>query len=607
MSVTLTYNGFTDLETVRIDEWRQEPVLAEDGVSQETTRHTISGTAVVAHDTDASTWKGRLDSARAKLNQPRKNLTVDVNGQTLLSITAPDDRDGPFPRFELQEIVGSLCALVRFTVEVYDYRRPDGGDTYADAVSHRWTQRWTYDEVGLATRVVSGSVSVRASALTTSASQVASATSINAGSNPEAYRAVVAPTLPPGFRRVRAEFATDETGNRMLYTFEDREFPRGIPKPAKMADCSFTWSMPEGGIGTKIFTCEVEGDAKTTAADLLAAAVSLSTGRIVYTPNALYATADHIVMMEVTEHEMLSRNRVTFRVVALGTSSPSGKLVPSNAPMLSDILGELTEGQQGGQQGNGGVGYAPPTVYGTGGVRGTRRGLWSPSYTGAPSFPTAGWEKVSGTVPVPVYTLPEAEFETLMATILPQSPTIGKVAAGATENTYLHVEISERLQVESGIVSLDSMSTFDADVPFQYRKPVVHLVSEAKAARLNKSPSVSFRAIPRSAFVVSDDTTVSAAAPDANGNAAMLMARRRVVRLLDPGTLAPETANNGYANQFGGETLYRIFWPKKTTLARPLDPRVLIGQAPYGSQSIFDAQTQPDSYQLGASGQWVAP
>lgn len=596
MATTLTYNGFTDLQTVRIDSWTQEPVLAQDGTAQETTRHVITGTALI-HDSTAATWKAQLDNANARLNQPRGDLAISIGATSLLTVPAPDDRDGPFPAVTIKEIVGQKCAVVTFAFEVFRYEKPTG-DTAADILSHRWVQRWSYDEVGLATRYVAGSLAVRAGTSASTASSIATASALNAGTNPEAYRQVVAPTLPPGFRRNRMEFATDETGNRLLYSFEDQEFPRGLPYPCKKGDCSFRWekSLDSGAglLGIKSFECEVSGDAMTTGSALLAAAVTLSQQRIRYTPTPGGDSADIIQSIRVEELNMLTENRIRFSVVALGSQAAGGGITPSNAPLLTNIMATIPSG------------YQPPDPYGTSGIRAKRRALWKPSYSGTPTLPVADWESVAAAIDAVVYTLPEPEFAAAEASLVPQSSKAGTIAAAAIANPYHKITIIDTLSIDTGMVMLQTQSISAADKPMQMRKPVVTLRSEATMVRLNLPPERIFRPSPQNSILRHDEFIITGSAVDANNNRVYQASHVRVYVLGDVGSAAPIADNPGWnTTAYGAFGNVRGFWPKTNKLSKPIDPRFDTSLQGHPASTIADGFG--DAYPVGEPDPVVRP
>ena len=209
----LTYNTFTGLDNVKIDEWRSVPIYEVDGISHATTEHRFSGTALISAATTIL-FEAKLAQARALLLRPRGNLVVTLGALNHINITAPDDADGPLANFRSSEPVTSLCAIVTFDISYSKYEL-NAAENKGDVLAHRWTQEWEIGRDGMMRHLVAGSLRVLASAAATGGAAV------NIGSNPDAYRQIVTPELPPGFRREFMRFAIDETGNRLRYTIED--------------------------------------------------------------------------------------------------------------------------------------------------------------------------------------------------------------------------------------------------------------------------------------------------------------------------------------------------------------------------------------------------
>lgn len=197
--------------------------------------------------------------------------------------------------------------------------------------------------------------------------------------HPDYWRLWVAGNLYPGFRRVAQEYAVDESGRRLIFDIMDKEFHRGLPAPAKVGNCQYTFERSiddkNQAIGIKHFIASVKGDKNVTPGALLALCVRLSQNRIDY-------ANDLIVKARVTEENMLTENSITFEVAAKATSQQgystgttsgsssagSSTLLPPGQ-MLKNILSDITiPNGQGGVQVFRFVPAEMPFEYGVSGI-----------------------------------------------------------------------------------------------------------------------------------------------------------------------------------------------------------------------------------------------
>lgn len=597
MTTTLEYNGLgttssdAPLLSVRLGSWTSEPVYAEDGISLLTTQQRISGTALISATNDYPI-ELQMKSVSARFNEPRRGLKITVGSNVLVdtisgtsTAESKDDLNGPLPRFEFTEVVGANAILVSFTI-VLHRRQAETSYQLADVIGHRWVQRWTYDEVGLAKRQVAGTLTVKANATEPNNPSIATSPAFSAisgsgkGPNPDAYRLLVVPLLPTGFRRIRQEFAVDETGTKLIYTIDDQEFTRGLPAPLKTGEASFSWAKDvdtvEGMLGTKVFEIEVTGEKNVPPVDLLAAAVTISKNRIAYSVDPDLGSPDWIREIRVEERNLLTENRIFLRVRASGIQDDSKPYVPRTSFMLTDILRNIQ------------IGYVPPSPYGTSGAYSSLREDWTALQTGTYlPLPKAGHIQTDVVAESPVYTLPEGVFVKATAELIPPA-TGGGVSEGVTPeakaNFYTSITVRESVVVDTMVRPLDPMTPLSATIPFQFGKPKVRIVSEIQATRLNLAPERPFKPYPPNSILVKDDFNVGMGELDTNGNRVFVATYRREIMPMHVGGGSDPLFR---LEQFN-ELLFVRFWPPENFLALPTDPRVPRGAVGSQEGTIFE-------------------
>lgn len=567
---TITYNGYTDLTNVKIDSWVTAARFAEDGISIQSHEHRVSGTALISGTTGtgAGSFKLRYAEARAKLTRPRGNLRIDLGAETLYDNTGTDELGGPIVSFRPTQF-SALHAVVAFDLTFWVTDKAASGEPQqGDVLSHRWVQEWEFGPDMMMVHRVAGSLRVRTNAApTTSLSATPIGNAWAVGSSPDAYRGLVVPPLPPGFRRERMRFGEDDSGNELVYTVEDKEFAREIPAPALTGNGSFTFTRQLLGaafMGHKSFEVELAAPTEVPVKDLLAAAVEVSKRRITYSGTL----ADMLLEISLREPAVLSENKLIYRVeaqcLAIGAGQSGGDLAPPNFQLLSDLLG----GQGGGPGPGGGpalAGYADPGVYGTGGrlARAVRRVLYPASVgSSIPSVPQAQFrhnllEPFPNVIPTTEYhgPLDIADFTGGPGTIPPGTEINAEQA-----NAWLHVSASDRVYVEdTGMRVLRSQRAAGSDQAVQMFKPRVRIVSEFVGARLNVQVHRPLRAQhPAGAVVIADDFEPTAGRVDANGQRIYSARHVRVLELGHAATYS-QGANPGWSTPTPGQPL--SFWP----------------------------------------------
>jgi hypothetical protein len=372
MSTTVLYNTVL-LEQVRIMEYRVESPANFESPHTGILQHFVTGEALVFVDNDFSPQAFR-SLVINKLNVPRKQMKIEVEDSnqspttkyTLFDNTVYtenfDEAHGPFFSAQVTAITGTRCLLVNFTAQW-----TESGDSLNAIRSYYCVSSFSIDEIGNVTLRKTGSLQIRAKENFTPPMGVAprnqdragvsntgvyfgdsvrsdvvtdfitSNISGNVGQFPDCYRRFAAGNLYPGFRRIRQEYAIDESRTRLIFDITDQEFTRGLPAPAKVGNCSFTYERSLDGktsaIGTKHFIASVKGDKFVTAGALLTLCIRLSQNRIDY-------AKDVIQRIRVTEENMLTENSISYEVLALSASSQA--FVATSGDNTEDRSGQVS-------------------------------------------------------------------------------------------------------------------------------------------------------------------------------------------------------------------------------------------------------------------------
>lgn len=352
----VTYNTVV-LQQVRINEYRIDNVASAQNPSSAVLSHSVSGEALVlSHPGEGSGSENFALDLRNKLNQPRKSLNIhitDPNGgsfvivdsATMFAPTGLDEMNGPFFRANVTQITGTNACIVNFTAEW-----TKSADSANRIKSFFCNASFSIDEMGMTTIRKTGSLQmISVPTYSVSNAIIAPPPTDRFGSNntavpqnrypvgdsarsdvvidfvhsaglggdfPDYYRRFVSGNLYRGFRRIRQEYAIDESRTTLLFDITDQEFARGLPGPARVGDCNFSFERTledNSVIGIKHFIASVKGDRRVTIGELLTLCIRLSQNRIDY-------ENDLIVKVRVTENNMLTENSVTFEVAAKATS-----------------------------------------------------------------------------------------------------------------------------------------------------------------------------------------------------------------------------------------------------------------------------------------------
>ena len=660
----ITYNGFGTEGASASYQWSHinvtsqssEPVMGEDQVSIETVRHTIRGTALLSANTDAA-FRSVMLNARERLTQPLKAATanslriyldytsgtgsqevstgtinadgnpgvdVEVDTESIEQTGGPvrniyyygsdeDDYGVPTCTFDLNEINGVRTAVVSFTITWHKLESPTA-ETEWKVLHHSWTQSFEIDESGMTTMTVEGDLKVRHFL-----DQQQNKVNNERGTNPDRYRSLVMPIVPRNFRVKNMNWATDRSGNRLIYRVVLQEYARALPYPAKSGTGRFTYHRAHGNafLGIKVFDAELEGDIKSDPRELLNTLIRVAATRIMFGGVAPQPgpgqnesgsqPVDRVTAITVTEHDIFSKKRIGLRISAMGlqTTSPTGQKNDPNGPMglgydLSKKFFDESDGLTNSER---------PNVYGTGLIQSIKKQMfipWNPSDESSwieSNFPKALWrtanewdgedtvlvvedDQMAGDLTPPV----EGQGDNANAEI---------VETGHAVSPFTYVSGSEKITVKNNIVIMSDIGPDTAgrrDQVMQVGSPVVLIESEYQLSRIKQPPNRLMLAKPKNAVVLSESFDVSRGAVDANNNNTYIAVYRRVIRLLDNG----DQASAGFSTQkitIGKTSVeLRSWWPHG--IALPADPRVE-GDGSGGELSrtvlVYEASDDPEA------------
>lgn len=586
---TIRYNG-VNLRQVRIVEYRIDSAADHGNPSSSMLMHTVTGEALVFAETgDYSTSNQNFAQQMIqRLNQPRKELRIRIVDETnnafdiVNTIPGPgnlnprvqDEMGGPFFRAAMVQITGTNAVVVNFTAEFalasFSANKIKNfycrADFSIDEVGHTTIRKTGSLQIistpGSVAPVIAGTALDRAGSPNTATFQnpypggdayrtdvVVDFITSNGigGDGADFYRRFVSGNLYRGFRRVRQEYAVDESRTRLLFDITDQEFARGLPAPARVGDCSYTFerSLQDTHIiGVKHFIASVKGDRNVTPGALLTLCIRLSQNRIDY-------RNDLITSIRVTEQNMLTENAITFEVAAKATSTqvftagvsdtsddtptPAGtSTLISSSLFLKNILGSIkTE--------VGTFDFVPafqPDAYGSALiVRMTPSAYDHANIVNANSpdmlLPTTF--QMNGQNPV-VYQFPRGTFDAFgqqqqsdqINIYIPASNT--QVETGPNKGDMqkkvvatprvLQSNGNRREVVHTGCIRVPSVSGSGGDAIFQLTPPYVEVVETQNSATMNEAPQrvIEERVSNTGSFLTSYSFGGSSGAPDLNGN-----------------------------------------------------------------------------------------
>lgn len=591
---TIFYNGVT-LRQVRIVEYRIDSAADHGNPSSSMLMHTVTGEALVFAEpalepsSAAVSNKNFTEKMILLLNRPRQALRIriqDEQGKNYDIInTAPvqgnaptriqDEMGGPFFRASVVQITGTNALVVNFTVEFALSSNPSNNkiksfycraDFSIDEIGHTTIRKTGSLHIvstpGAVAPVIAGTALDRAGSPNTATFQnpypggdayrtdvvVDFITSSGIGGDgADFYRRFVSGNLYRGFRRVRQEYAVDESRTRLLFDITDQEFARGLPAPARVGDCTYTFErslQDTHVIGVKHFIASVKGDRNVTPGALLTLCIRLSQNRIDY-------KNDLITSIRVTEQNMLTENAITFEVAAKATSTqvftagasdtdddtptPAGtSTLISSSLFLKNILGSIKT-----EVGN--FDFVPafqPDAYGSALIVRMTPSAYDHANIVNPNSPDMLLPttfQLDGQNPV-VYQFPRGTFDAFnqqqqsdqINNYIPASNT--QVVTGPNKGDLakkvvaapqvLQSNGNRREVVHTGCIRVPSVSGSGGDVIFQLTPPYVEVVETQNSATMNEAPQrvIEERRSNTGSFLTSYSFGGSSGAPDLNGN-----------------------------------------------------------------------------------------
>lgn len=662
MSTTVYYNGVT-LNQVRINEYRVDSPAVFGSPHTGSLRHFVSGEAMVFVE-NPSTPSVFMNTLKQLLNQPRQPLKIEIvdpvtSSNTLtiadrmLPLVIPDEEGGPFFRANVTQITGTNCLLVNFSCEW-----SDSADSPNAIRSFYCTSSFSIDEVGNTTIRKRGSLKIKAvNLLPLNNTNPAPLNTDRAGSSntggytgdqyrsdvvtdfitsqglgngavPDLYRRFVSGNLYPGFRRIKQEYAVDESRTTLIFDIVDQEYTRGLPAPARVGNCQFTFEREMGNgtqmIGTKHFVASVKGDKFVTAGALLTLCIRLSQNRIDY-------LSDLIVKIRVTEENMLTENAITFEVVATATSeqdfnasATQGETSAGNTSLidqsllLKNILSPISLAQgtfqfvpavQPEAYGNAMIIRLTPAAYDHQSIP----SLGSPNMT----LPTTKQLGVEDMQPV-VYLFPRGWFDAAEGQVgsdqinqyigkgtpaVPSGPNKGDLDKNKRENgkpktpnPSLHSKGGKKVEVKSNIILVPATCPKGKPAVFQISGPVVVETEFIDGARKNEPPERLLADKTSGAVVTSVGYNVTSGHPDMNGNRVLVAGYDRTTVTACPGDFNSETGISATNPSFKvvdavfNKTPLRIVAYNPEKIAMPLDQTQGADQPEY-TDGLGDAET----------------
>lgn len=208
---TIKYGDVT-LKLTRVNSFAQEPVYSDDGIDYLYTRFVLDVTGLLTLDSpivgSGATLASNIAVVQSNLMTPRSTLLFTINGESVLTASAPDAKAGPFPRScTITNITGTRSAVINYVVEAH-VKVTCSESSENPVLSNRWSMENVYDENLYCTRRTTGRLTVKA---------------VDGGINADSFRAYGIPPLPRGWKRKRFSFNVDTTGLILDYTVEDEE------------------------------------------------------------------------------------------------------------------------------------------------------------------------------------------------------------------------------------------------------------------------------------------------------------------------------------------------------------------------------------------------
>jgi hypothetical protein len=374
------------------------------------------------------------------------------------------------------------------------------------------------------------------------------------------FRNAIIPDVPGvGWRRESQEFAMDEGGSMLVYSFVDKRYAFDLPDNVRVGDMSFTYerSLENPVQAVCSFSCELEADlglnniaGTTPNRRLVEIAVELSKTRI-----DLNYKRTIVQRMRVSEQNLLSGYSIKFELDAVvmpregdGTNS----LVAIGYMVGQAFTITRTESRAVDA-------YGPYTPIGV------NQGTYGmiPHWV---SNAVSGMEETTGDMPrAALFTITEANVHGNV-NVAVVSGNDGVAAMNTLFDGYYnnlqsqpndnatgyqtlvqHTVSNTKARYDSGIIRLSPMYVDTPDFVFQTRKPIATVIERVEVSRMNQSPPKVLRELPTNAYLLNDDWQVSWGQYDSQGNRLFSGIYTREYAMYDPGGDA--LATSGFDTQ----------------------------------------------------------
>lgn len=599
-SMTLTDNhGVTVVLTnVNIDAYNCEPIFAEGTQIVKEQKIAVRGSVMCDA---AGTYSNFFQALRIGTGRLTAAI-IDVNGTDLFN-QSTDARGNITCKIDTTEVIGTETVLLRFEIERYV--------TYTaqqTVTAHRWSQRMSLDAAGKVTRHVNGTLHITrmtAGVGTTIATSASDWTDRIPWA--DLFRKAIIPDVPgEGWRRESQEFATDELGTMLTYSFVDKWNTHDLPDGVIVGDmeCSYERTLDSFATAMVHFSCDLEGEQNlkditgtTGNRKLVQAAVQLAKTRIDLTYQKTI-----IARMRVTEKNLLTGYAIRFELDAIVHPKGDDAAGPTSILALAYMVGNeftitRTESRAASSYGAtmkvAGVEtqYAMVPYF----VNNLIDGL---AFTGG-TMPQAALFNVIGLNaygPINIAVVSNANGVNLMNTGLGGAfyGTQSQPSEAAGYTTMIpFTQGHTKTIVDPGIVRLSPMYVDQPDLLFQTSKPCVSVTEHIEVARTNQAPPRYQRPLPAEAYLVSEDWRVSHGKYDPQGNRVFSGVYDRAYVVYDTGTTS--TVGFSTASTPGGANVRRWSTPNGGVLP-PVSPATTAGSDVPSSSSLAAATDSRQQY-----------
>lgn len=618
MAATLTITANTGLSAtllnVFVDSYNCEPLYAGDTTTVHSQRITVRGSAIVdAGQPNYLGFRTALRDGSGRCN----SIQLVAGGQTLVNalggLSPNDARGWPTAKVETTDIVGTTTVLLRFEIE--HHQAFNESNTVS---SHRWRQTMNVDAAGKVARSVNGTITINRATSGSALTLATNATWTGKQAWTDLFRNAIIPAVPgEGWRRESQEFAVDEQGTAMTYSFVDKRHTHDLPDGVIVGDvsCTYERSFTGAGVGLAMvtFTADLEGSpalkgisGTTPNRKLVEAAVQLARTRI-----NLSMKRTIVQRLRVEERDLTTGYKIRFEMEAqvVATNSDSGSTI---VPLAYEIGNEFTITRTETRE-------AP--AYGAAmevsGIA-TQYGM-VPAYI---NNIVDGMGVSSGSSPMPV-----ASLFTITGANAYGSVNVAVIsgAAGVTGAQSMNAIFDGRFQndqeqpsndsdgytrmipnassftvsrYESGMVKMSPMYVDAGDVVFQTRHPVVHVKERTETVRMNQAPPRSLRPLPTDAMLVGEDWRVSYGRFDAQGNRAFTGVFEREFALYDSGGISPV----GYSTVAAPSGAFLRQWASPSGYVLPTLSPIASSGSQQASNSVFVSPSDVrQAYQVGST------